>query len=96
MNLSIIVVLGTILAFGVYIVYLIKNSGKAETEKATLENSKVALDSKLEALNQEYLRTEALKRAQEKRDVEEFDDEPDGPSPWLPDPNKGRNPNGYN
>lgn len=92
MSLSSVVVLGTILAFLGYMIYTIKQVAKGENEKAALENSKAASDAKIEAMNQEYLRTEAQKRAEEKKDLEAFDDDMERSTtrfyPGVLDPNR--------
>lgn len=73
MNSISIVVVGTALALIGYLVYSVKTA--LEKEKAALAFAKTASDKRTEMLNQEYLKMEADKRAQEQKDVEAFDDD---------------------
>lgn len=69
--MSYLVILGTILALGAWVVYSIRRGTRLEIEKASLEISKKAHEAKIAAMNAEYLRAE-----KERRDLEETPTDP--------------------
>lgn len=75
-----IVILIVILALAGGIVYYVKRNSGLENEKAALELTKTARDTKIELLETERLQNEQRQRDQERRAIEEFealDDRPD-------------------
>lgn len=81
--------LGIVLALAAALVYLTGKWKKAENEKATLESTKVAAETKIQLLETAALKQEAAQRARE--DVEVFDDDMErSTTPFYPgvrDPN---------
>lgn len=93
-----IAVIAGIVVFLGFLVYIIRAAAKGEIENAALEKSKTALETQLETMNREYLRTEAERRAKEKKDAEAFDDDMERTTtPYYPGvSNPDRDPDGYN
>ena len=69
------VVIGTILALVVLLLYTVKRWDPAEIEKATLVKTKMAHEQKLELLERARLKEEARQRELEKNEAEKYRDE---------------------